>query len=185
MAARARFVAELGLPAYDAEVLTDARELADYFEETVVAGGPAKAAANWIGNDVLRTLKESGQSLAEFRVLLPPDRFAALLKLAAGGTLSSKLARDLFAVLLKEPGDPAELAKQHGLVQESDAGALLAVAEAVLDANPSVTADFLGGKDKALTFLVGQLMKETKGRANPALAQQVLREALSRRATPS
>ena len=180
-----RFEADLGLPAYDADLLTDARDLADYFEETVIAGAPAKAAANWIGNDVLRTLKETGQSLAEFQATLPPARFAALLTLAAGGTLSSKLARELFVVLLREPGEPADLAKTYGLVQESDAGALLAVAEAVLDANPSVTADFLGGKDKALTFLVGQLMKETKGRANPALAQQVLREALSRRATPN
>jgi len=87
-------------------------------------------------------------------------------------------------VLLVEPGDPAELAKRHGLVQESDTGALLQVAETVLDANPSVVQDFLGGKDKAITFLVGQLMKETKGRANPALAQEVLREALARRGAP-
>ena len=78
--------------------------------------------------------------------MLPPSRFAELLTLAAGGTLSSRLARDLFAVLLKEVGSPAELAKRHGLVQESDVGALLAVAEAVLERNPSVTEDFLGGK---------------------------------------
>jgi aspartyl-tRNA(Asn)/glutamyl-tRNA(Gln) amidotransferase subunit B len=179
-----RFESALGLPAYDADLLTDARELADYFEETVTSGAPAKAAANWIGNDVLRTLKETGQTLAEFRKVLSPSRLASLLALAAGGTLSSKLARDLFAVLLVEPGDPAELAKRHGLVQESDTGALLHVAEAVLDANPSVVQDFLGGKDKAITFLVGQLMKETKGRANPALAQEVLREALARRGAP-
>jgi aspartyl-tRNA(Asn)/glutamyl-tRNA(Gln) amidotransferase subunit B len=177
-----RFEAALGLPAYDTDLLTDTRELADYFEETVGAGAPAKAAANWIGNDVLRTLKETGQSLAEFRGTLAPPRLAGLLTLAAGGTLSSKLARDVFALLLVEPGTAEELAKRHGLTQESDAGALGAAAEAVLDANPSVVADFLGGKDKAITFLVGQLMKETKGRANPALAQQVLRDALGRRA---
>jgi aspartyl-tRNA(Asn)/glutamyl-tRNA(Gln) amidotransferase subunit B len=172
------------LPAYDADLLTDARDLADYFEETVTAGAPAKAAANWIGNDVLRTLKESGGTLSTFREALPPARLAALLVLAAGGTLSSKLARDLFAILLVEPGEPAALAQKHGLVQESDTGALLAVAEGVLDANPSVVADFLGGKDKALSFLVGQLMKQTKGRANPTVAQEVLREALGRRAAP-
>ncbi len=179
-----RFESALGLPAYDADLLTDARDLADYFEETVTAGAPPKAAANWIGNDVLRTLKENGQSLTQFRDTLPPARLAELLTLAAGGTLSSKLARELFAVLLVEPGTPAELAKRHGLVQESDTGAILRVAESVLDANPSVVLDFLGGKDKAITFLVGQLMKETKGRANPALAQEVLREALARRAAP-
>jgi len=179
-----RFEKELALPAYDADLLTDGRDLADYFEETVTAGAPAKAAANWIGNDVLRTLKESGGTLATFRETLPPKRLAALLVLAAGGTLSSKLARDLFAILLVEKGEPAELAQKHGLVQESDTGALLAVAEGVLAANPSVVADFLGGKEKALTFLVGQLMKETKGRANPAVAQEVLREALGRRAAP-
>ncbi|MEP7028333.1 MAG: Asp-tRNA(Asn)/Glu-tRNA(Gln) amidotransferase subunit GatB [Candidatus Eisenbacteria bacterium] len=178
-----RFESVLGLPAYDADLLTDAKDLADYFEDTVNAGAPAKAAANWIGNDVLRTLKETGQSLAEFQHAMPAARFAGLLALAAGGSLSSKLARDLFGVMLREDGAPADLAKAHGLVQESDAGALLAVAEAVLDANPGVTADFLGGKEKALTFLVGQLMKETNGRANPAMAQQVLREALGRRAT--
>ena len=179
-----RFESALALPAYDADLLTDGRDLADYFEEAVTAGAPAKAAANWIGNDVLRTLKETGGTLAAFRETLPPARLAALLVLAAGGTLSSKLARDLFAILLVEPGDPAQLAQKHGLVQESDTGALLAVAEGVLDANPSVVADFLGGKDKALTFLVGQLMKQTKGRANPAVAQDVLKEALGRRAAP-
>jgi aspartyl-tRNA(Asn)/glutamyl-tRNA(Gln) amidotransferase subunit B len=179
-----RFEAALGLSAYDADLLADTRELSDYFEETIAAGAPAKAAANWIGNDVLRTLKETGRTLAEFRATLSPERLGKLLVLAAGGTLSSKLARDLFAVLLVEPGEPAELAKKHGLVQESDSGALLGVAESVLDANPAVVSEFLGGKDKAITFLVGQLMKETKGRANPALAQEVLREALARRGAP-
>jgi aspartyl-tRNA(Asn)/glutamyl-tRNA(Gln) amidotransferase subunit B len=164
--------------------LTDAKDLADYFEETVTAGAPAKAAANWIGNDVLRTLKESGDSLARFRETMPPARLGALLALAAGGTLSSKLARDLFATMLVEPGEPPALAQKHGLVQESDTGALLAVAEGVLDANPAVVADLLGGKDKALTFLVGQLMKQTKGRANPTVAQEVLKEALARRGAP-
>jgi aspartyl-tRNA(Asn)/glutamyl-tRNA(Gln) amidotransferase subunit B len=180
-----RFESAFGLPAYDADLLTDARDLADYFEETVAAGAPAKAAANWIGNDVLRTLKESGGTLAAFRETMPPARLGALLVLAAGGTLSSKLARDLFAAMLVEPGEPAALAQKHGLVQESDTGALLAVAEGVLDANPSVVADFLGGKEKALTFLVGQLMKQTKGRANPTVAQEVLKEALARRGAPS
>jgi aspartyl-tRNA(Asn)/glutamyl-tRNA(Gln) amidotransferase subunit B len=179
-----RFESALGLSAYDADLLTDSRDLAEYFEETVSAGAPAKAAANWIGNDVLRTLKETGGTLAAFRSSMPPSRFGAFLALAAGGTLSSKRARDLFARMLEEEGDPAELAKKHGLVQESDTGALLAFAEQVLDANPSVVADFLGGKEKALTFLVGQLMKQTKGRANPAVAQDVLKEALGRRAAP-
>ncbi len=180
-----RFETTLGLSPYDADLLTDSRELCEYFEEAVVEGAPAKAAANWIGNDVLRVLKEGGQELAVFRASLPPARLAQLLQLAAGGTLSSKLARELFAVMLEEPGAPAELAKKHGLVQESDAGALGAVAEKVLEAHPAVVADFLGGKEKALTFLVGQLMKETKGRANPQVAQELLREALARRATPT
>jgi len=179
-----RFASALGLSPYDADLLTESRDLAAYFEETIAAGATAKAAANWIANDVLRTLKETGKDLSAFRAEMPPARLGALLALAAGGTLSSKLARELFAVMLTDPGAPDELAQKHGLVQESDAGALGAVAEAVLDANPSVVADFLGGKDKALTFLVGQLMKETKGRANPALAQQLLRDALSRRAAP-
>jgi aspartyl-tRNA(Asn)/glutamyl-tRNA(Gln) amidotransferase subunit B len=177
-----RFEAAMGLSSYDAGLLADSREVADYFESTVDAGASAKAAANWVGNDVLRTLKETGQSVEAFAEQVPPARLAKLLVLAGGGTLSSKLARELFTVLLRQPGDPADLAQRHGLVQESDAGALAAAAEAVLDANPSVVTDFLGGKDKAMTFLVGQLMKETKGRANPVVAQSVLRDALSRRA---
>ncbi len=180
-----RFEDAHGLSAYDAALLTESRDLADYFEETVVAGATAKAAANWIGNDVLRTIKERGEDLAAFRAVLPPARLAALLVLVAGGTLSSRLARDLFALLLTEAGEPAELARKHGLVQEADAGALGAVAEAVLAANPGVVAEYLGGKEKALTFLVGQLMKETKGRAQPQLAQQLLRDALARRAPAS
>ena len=180
-----RFEDALGLTPYDAALVADARELADYFEETVAAGAPAKAVANWIGNDVLRTLKEAGEDVASFRTRIPPARLAALVSLVAGGQLSSKLGRDLFAVLRVEDGEPAELAKQHGLVQESDAGALAAIAESVLDANPTVVADFLGGKEKALTFLVGQLMKETKGRAQPQVAQDVLKSALGRRAAPA
>jgi aspartyl-tRNA(Asn)/glutamyl-tRNA(Gln) amidotransferase subunit B len=178
----ARFEKEHGLSAYDADLLTEARDLSDYFEETVANGAAAKAAANWIGNDVLRTLKERGEELATFRDTLPPERLGAMLALVAGGTLSSKLARELFAKLLEEPGTPAELAQRHGLVQESDAGALTAAAERVLEANAGVAEDFLAGKEKALTFLVGQLMKETKGKANPHMAQQVLKDALARRA---
>jgi aspartyl-tRNA(Asn)/glutamyl-tRNA(Gln) amidotransferase subunit B len=179
----ARFEREHALSAYDADLLTESRELSEYFADAVRAGASAKAAANWIGNDVLRTLKERGEEIAAFRAVVPPARLAALLALAADGTLSTKLARELFAKLLTEPGEPKALAQQHGLVQESDAGALMAAADKVLEANAGVVEDFLGGKEKALTFLVGQLMKETKGRANPQLAQQVLKDALARRAT--
>jgi len=182
LARAVRFEKEHGLSTYDAGLLNESRDLAEYFEETVAAGAAAKAAANWIGNDVLRTMKERGEDVAAFRGVVPPTRLAALCRLVADGTLSSRLAKDLFVVLLAEPGDPAALAKHHGLVQESDAGALAAIAEAVLDANPGVVAEFLGGKEKSLTFLVGQLMKETKGRAQPQLAQQLLRDALARRA---
>jgi len=180
-----RFEEALGLSAYDAALVADTRELADYFEETAAAGIPAKAVANWIGNDVLRTLKESGEDLAAFRATIPPARLAALVGLVAGGTLSSKLGRELFAVMRAEPGEPAALAKAHGLVQESDAGALAAIAERVLEANAGVVDDFLAGKEKALTFLVGQLMKETKGKAQPQVAQGVLKEALERRRAPA
>ncbi len=176
-----RFEEALGLSPYDAALVADGRELADYFEDTVREGAPAKAVANWIANDVLRTLKESGEELAAFRATLPPARFAALVNLVAGGTLSSKLGRELFAVLRAEEGEPEALARRHGLVQESDAGALAVVAAGVLDAHPSVVADYLGGKEKALTFLVGQLMKETKGRAKPQLAQELLKQALAER----
>jgi aspartyl-tRNA(Asn)/glutamyl-tRNA(Gln) amidotransferase subunit B len=179
----ARFESQHALSAYDADLLTESRELSEYFEETVAAGAQAKTAANWIGNDVLRTLKERGQELSAFRATLPPSRLGALLVLVAGGTLSSKLARELFAKMLEEPGEPKALAEKHGLVQESDAGAIAAAAEKVLEANGSVADEFLAGKEKALTFLVGQLMKETKGRANPQMAQQVLKDALARRAT--
>ncbi len=180
-----RFEDTLGLSAYDAALLTETRELAAYFEETVAAGAAAKAAANWIGNDVLRTMKERGEDPEAFRAVLPPARLAALVALVADGTLSSRLAKDLFAVLLVEAGEPAGLARKHGLVQEADAGALGAVAETVLAANPGVVAEYLAGKEKALTFLVGQLMKETKGRAQPQMAQQLLRDALSRRSPAS
>jgi aspartyl-tRNA(Asn)/glutamyl-tRNA(Gln) amidotransferase subunit B len=180
-----RFEQAFELSPYDAALVADGRELADYFEETVAAGAPAKAVANWIANDALRTLKENGEELAAFRSSIPPARLAALVQLVVGGELSSKLGRELFTVLRSEAGEPAELARRHGLVQESDAGALGAVAETVLDANPTVVADFLGGKEKALTFLVGQLMKETKGRAKPQLAQDLLKQALARRSAPS
>ena len=180
-----RFEQALGLSAYDAALVSDGRELAEYFEATVTAGAAAKAAANWIGNDVLRTLKETGEDLAQFAATIPAPRLAALIGLVQDGTLSSKLGRELFTVMRAEAGEPAALAKQHGLVQESDAGALAAVAERVLEANASVVDEYLGGKEKSLGFLVGQLMKETKGKAQPQVAQDVLKQALERRRTPT
>ena len=116
----------------------------------MAAGAPSQGGRQLDRRRSVRGFKERGRTWPTFARTFPPSRLAALVDLVAGGTLSSKLGRELFAVMRTEPGDPAALAKAHGLVQESDAGALAAIAERVLEANAGVVDDFLAGKEKAL-----------------------------------
>jgi len=173
----ARFISEYELPAYDAELLTGERELADYFEAAARAGAPAKKAANWMMTELLRELK--GENIAFCR--LRPEQLAGLIKLIEAGTISGKIGKTVFLDMLAT-GDEAEaiIAKKN-LAQVSDSGELLAIVREIVAANPSQAEDFRSGKTKLMGYFVGQLMQKTKGQANPKLANELFSQVLAER----
>ncbi|MBY0122216.1 Asp-tRNA(Asn)/Glu-tRNA(Gln) amidotransferase subunit GatB [Bacillus sp. S/N-304-OC-R1] len=174
-----RYVEELGLPVYDAAVLTVVKETADFFEATVNAGAEPKQASNWIMGDVSAYLKEEKKELAE--TALTPEGLAGMIKLIENGTISSKIAKTVFKELIENGGDAEQIVKAKGLVQISDEGALLKIITEVLDNNPKIIDDYKNGKEKAVGFFVGQIMKATKGQANPPLVNKLLLEELKKR----
>ncbi len=174
-----RYVEELGLPAYDAAVLTVTKETADFFEAAVAAGAEAKQASNWIMGELSAYLKAEGKELHE--VALTPESLAGMISLIENGTISSKIAKTVFKELVENGGDPETIVKEKGLVQISDEGALLKVVEEAINNNPQSVEDFKAGKQKAVGFLVGQIMKATKGQANPQMVNKLLVEELNKR----
>ncbi|TWD95679.1 aspartyl/glutamyl-tRNA(Asn/Gln) amidotransferase subunit B [Neobacillus bataviensis] len=174
-----RYIEELGLPVYDAKVLTVTKEMADFFEATVSSGADAKLASNWVMGDVSAYLNAEGKELDQ--VALTPEGLAGMIKLIEDGTISSKIAKTVFKELIENGGDAEKIVKEKGLVQISDEGTLLKIIAEVLDANPKSVEDFKDGKNKAVGFLVGQLMKATKGQANPQLVNKLLQQELQKR----
>lgn len=178
-ARKKRYVEDWGLPEYDAAVLTMSKDMADFFEGTVAAGGDAKQASNWIMGDVSAYLNAESKELHE--VALTAEGLAGMIKLIAEGTISSKIAKTVFKELIENGGNAETIVKEKGLVQISDEGALTEIITKIIDANPQSVEDFKGGKGKAIGFLVGQVMKETKGQANPQLVNKILAEELNKR----
>ncbi len=173
---RARFEEAFGLSPYDAGVLTASREMADYFEAVVEAKAPPKQAANWIMGDVQALLTYRELDIADCP--LAPVELAAMIGLIENGTISGKIAKDILPELMDTGKSAQDLIEEKGLVQISDADELVTVAREVIAANPGPAADYRAGKAKALGFLVGQLMKATKGKANPKLANEILAREL-------
>ena len=174
---RHRYETELGLSAYDAQVLTDERAVAEYFEATVTAGGDAKQAANWIMGDIAAWLRNEKQSIEN--LALKPAELAELVGLIVNGTISGKIAKDILPELLTEGGSPKALVDRKGLVQISDQGAIKAMIEEVLAAHPAELEQYRAGKTKLKGFFVGQLMKKSGGRVDPKLTNQLLEELLN------
>ncbi|GGI17731.1 Asp-tRNA(Asn)/Glu-tRNA(Gln) amidotransferase subunit GatB [Gottfriedia solisilvae] len=174
-----RYVEQLGLPAYDAMVLTLTKEMSDFFDATVTNGADAKLASNWLMGEVSAYLNKSQKELRD--VALTPENLSSLVKLITDGTISSKIAKKVFTELIEKGGDPNEIVKSQGLVQLSDEGALRTIVIETLDANPQSIEDFKNGKDRAIGFLVGQMMKATKGQANPPLLNKILMEEIQKR----
>ncbi|HEY7729036.1 MAG TPA: Asp-tRNA(Asn)/Glu-tRNA(Gln) amidotransferase subunit GatB [Candidatus Eisenbacteria bacterium] len=173
---RERLVREHGIPPYDAEVLTESRALATYFEEAVRRAGHAKLAANWIMTEVNAVRNRTGQSIEEFPVRA--DRLGELVEMVASGRISGKIGKQVFERMLTDPAPPGEIVEKQGLLPIDDEAALLALAREVIAANPGPTADVRAGKEKTFPFLVGQAMKVSRGRAHPEKVQQALRRAL-------
>ncbi|WP_417898185.1 Asp-tRNA(Asn)/Glu-tRNA(Gln) amidotransferase subunit GatB [Bacillus haimaensis] len=174
-----RYVEELGLPAYDAQVLTLTKEMSDFFEETVGEGADAKLASNWLMGEVSAYLNAEGKELHD--VALTPAGLAGMIKLLEKGTISSKIAKKVFKELIENGGDAEKIVKDKGLVQISDEGTLRKIVGETLDANPQSIEDFKSGKERAIGFLVGQIMKATKGQANPPMVNKLLLEEIKLR----
>jgi aspartyl-tRNA(Asn)/glutamyl-tRNA(Gln) amidotransferase subunit B len=171
-----RFVAEYAIPAYDAGVLTQSADLADYYEATARAAKNPKAASNWIMGELLRTLKERGQEIAD--VPMQPAALAGLIALIDKGTISSSIGKGVFAKMY-DTGRPADdIVRDEGLAQNSDEGALAAIVEEVIRLNDETVQQYRAGKKQTFGFLVGQVMKASGGRANPKLASDLVKRAL-------
>ena len=171
-----RYVAQFGLPAYDAGMITGQKALADFFEEAVALGGAPKEVANWIMGEVLRTLKE--KALEAKQMPLTPATLVKLLELVKQGKINRNTAVEVFAAIWDTDGDPEAYVKEHGLEQVSDAGLVESVVEQVFADNPKSIADYQAGKQKAFGFLVGQTMRQLKGKADPKVVNQIIREKL-------
>lgn len=171
-----RFVRDYGLSEYDAAALTQARATADFFEAACAAYSQPKTVANWLMGEVARQLNLTGRALPQLPVT--PAGLAELLRLIDQGAISGKMAKDVLAEMGRTGKSPQAIIQASGLAQISDTAELEGIVASILDANQGVVSDYRAGKTQALTFLVGQVMKATKGRANPELANQLLRKAL-------
>jgi len=171
-----RFVSEYGIPAYDAGVLTQSAQLADYFEATARAANNPKAASNWIMGELLRTLKERSQEISD--VPIPPAALAALIALIDKGTISTAIAKGVFAKMYESGRSADDIVSEEGLAQNSDEGALSAIVTEVLKMNEETAAQYRAGKRQTFGFLVGQVMKKSGGKANPKLASDLVKRAL-------
>ena len=173
-----RFVADYGIPEYDAEVLSISRALANYYEETARISGQPKAASNWIMGDLLRFLKEDDREIEESSVT--PTHIAEMIKLIDNGTISGKIAKTVMEEMYKTGKMPEDVVKEKGLVQVTDTGAIEKVIDEVLAENADSVAAYRSGKDKLFGFFVGQVMKKSQGKANPAVLNDLLKKKLGK-----
>lgn len=176
---KARLVNQYEIPAYDAGVLTASRELADYFEKTAGLFPNYKQISNWIMTELLRELKAGGEDIGRCKVT--PEKLASLLNMIENGTISGKIAKTVFEDMFSTGKDPGVIVEEKGLKQVSDQSELRGAISKVLDAHPEELAKYLGGKKQLQGFFVGQVMKTTKGKANPKLVNELLAEELKRR----
>ncbi len=172
---RARFLADYQLPEYDAQLLTEDRRVADYFERVVAAGARPKKASNWIMTELLRELK--GEDITSCKVTA--EALASLLLMVERSTISGKIAKTVFAEMMKSGEDPEVIVREKKLVQVSDETELMTMVEEIVSENAAQAEEFRGGKTKILGFFVGLLMKKTKGKANPKLANELFIKVLS------
>jgi aspartyl-tRNA(Asn)/glutamyl-tRNA(Gln) amidotransferase subunit B len=175
-ARRHRFHTELGLSDYDANLLTASRELADYFETVARACGDAKLAANWINGELSATLNKAGLEIGSSPV--PADRFAGLIKRIQDNTLSGKIAKQVFEAMWSGGLEADAAIEAQGLRQITDSGAIEAIVDEIIGANAAQVEQYRGGNEKVFGFFVGQVMKASKGKANPQQVNEILRQKL-------
>jgi aspartyl-tRNA(Asn)/glutamyl-tRNA(Gln) amidotransferase subunit B len=175
-ARRRRFVEEYAIPDYDAGVLTSSRELADYFEATARASGNPKASSNWVMGALTARMNDLGIGIAD--VPLRPEALAGLIRLIDAGTISGPVTKDVFEKMYASGREADEIVRSEGLARIDDQEAIAAAVRGVIEANPKPVADFRAGKQQSFGFLVGQVMKATRGKANPVLVNEMLRRVL-------
>ena len=173
-----RYKEEFDIPQYDAEILTNSKKLADIFEHTTAICKKPKKVSNWLMVETLRLLKDNNQEPEDLK--FSPENLAKLIDLVDGGTINNKTAKEVFEIVFKEDADPEAYVEEHGLKSVNDEGALRAVIEEIVAANPQSVADYKGGKQKAMGFLVGQTMRAMKGKADPGSVNKILKEILER-----
>jgi aspartyl-tRNA(Asn)/glutamyl-tRNA(Gln) amidotransferase subunit B len=171
-----RYVKEFDIPAYDAALLTGNKYLADCFEKTVALCGQPKEVSNWLMVEAMRLLKE--QEMEAEQIPFTPEQLAKLITIVGEGKINRTVAKEVFEHIFKENIDPERYVKEHGLGMVSDEGVLQSVIKKVMDANAQSVADYKSGKKKAMGFLVGQTMKEMKGKADPGMINRIVKELL-------
>jgi aspartyl-tRNA(Asn)/glutamyl-tRNA(Gln) amidotransferase subunit B len=171
-----RFVREYGIPEYDAGVLTATRDMADFYEDCIRHGADPKRASNWIMAEFSAFLNEAGIGPYDSRIA--PKALADMIALIDDGTISGKIAKDVFARMFETGESPQRIVEEAGLVQITDEAAIAAVVQQVIDENPKVVEQIKGGKDKAIGSLIGKVMQKTSGKANPQLVNQITRSRL-------
>lgn len=173
-----RFLTQYSLPEYDADILTQQKPIADYFEKVCELTNDYKSASNWIMTDVLGYINEHKIEIEEFPV--SAENLGKLINLISNGTISSKIAKEVFSIMIESNQNPEIIVKEKNLVQISDKGELAKIIQSVLIKNQNQIEEYLSGKEKVLGFFVGQIMKETKGKANPQLVNQLLKTELEK-----
>ncbi len=176
-ARRERFAKDYGLPEYDADMLTQSRAMAAYFEETAKLSGQPKVASNWIMGELMRLLNAESKEIEDCPI--KPDRLARMIKMINDGVISTKIAKTVFEEMYKTGKDAETVVREQGLVQVSDTGAIETIIDEVIKANPAQASDYKAGKEKLFGFFVGQVMKASKGKANPELVNQLLNKKLN------
>lgn len=171
-----RYVEEFGLPQYDAQILTETKQMADLFEETVSLGADAKKASNWLMGETMRLSKETGIDTDELK--FSAKHLADLIKMVDKKEINGSIAKEVFAVMFKEDCDPTVYVTEHGLKTECDEGALRNAIQEVIANNEKCVAEYRGGKEKAIGALVGQTMKAMQGKADPSMIKTILKEYL-------
>ena len=172
----ARYIAEFGLPEYDAQILTSEKKLADLFEATSAICNKPKKVSNWLMGETMRLLKDREMDAEDLR--FSPEHLAKIIELTEAGTINNSVAKEVFEKVFDEDIDPERYVEEHGLKSDNDEDALRATIEQIVKDNPQSVEDYHNGKEKAIGFLVGQTMKATKGKANPGIVNKILKELL-------
>lgn len=175
---RNRFENTFSLPRYNAEVLTQTRDIADYYENVLLVTDDYKTASNWVMVEVLGAINQQKIEINEFTV--KPEQLGKLINLINNGTISGKIAKEIFPVMMEEQKDPEQIVREKNLLQISDENEIINVIKSVLEKNKDQVSSYLSGSEKVFGYLIGQIMKETKGKANPLIVNKLLKEKLDR-----